>query len=212
MPLQNRVDPGGTICFSPARGEFFGNRGGALHSADQRIVRNQKSKSWIVCLMEFKGRRRALMQPGRYTELFFLDEVTALAAGHRPCFECRRKDALAFAAAIGRGRTQERPTAPAIDHLLDAERRRSADDPARLLTPNAVAALPDGAMIRQGDRFHAVRGGKLLPWSFDGYDAPAGIETLTPAPIYLATPPSTVAALQQGYLPAFHSRAWKPAT
>ena len=152
------------------------------------------------------------MQPGRYTELFFLDEVTALAAGHRPCFECRRKDALAFAEAIGRGRNEGRLTAPAIDHLLDAERRRSADDPRRLLTPSAVAALPDGSMIGQGGRFHAVRGGKQLPWSFDGYDAPVGFETLTPTPIYLATPPSTVAALRQGYLPAFHSRAWRPAT
>ena len=212
MGLQNRVDPGGAICFSPARGEFMGNRGGALHSADQRIVRTRKSRSWIICLTEFKGWRRALMQSGRYTELFFLDEVTALAAGHRPCFECRRKDALAFAEAIGRDRGEGRPAAPAIDHLLDAERRRSTDDPRRLLTPDAVATLPDGTMIRQGDRFHAVRGGKLLPWSFEGYDAPLGFEALTPAPIYLATPPSTVAALRQGYLPAFHSRAWKPAT
>ena len=212
MGLQNRVDPGGAICFTPARGEFFGNRGGALHSADQRIVRTQKSRSWIVCLLEFKGRRRALMQPGRYTELFFLDEVTALAAGHRPCFECRRKDALRFAEAIGRSQSTEPPKAPVMDKMLDAERRRSADDPARLLTPSAAAALPDGAMIRQGDKFHSVRGGKLLPWSFEGYGTPVSFETLTPAPIYLATPPSTVAALRQGYLPAFHSRAWKPAT
>ena len=152
------------------------------------------------------------MQPGRYTELFFLDEVTALAAGHRPCFECRRKDALSFAEALGRGRSEGRPDAPAIDHLLDAERRRSADDPARLLIPKATVALPDGAMIRQGAAHFAVRGGKLLPWSFEGYGAPVGFEVLAPAPVYLATPPSTVAALWQGYLPAFHSRAWKPAT
>lgn len=190
----------------------MGNRGGALHSDDQRIVRTQKSKAWIICLTEFKGWKRELMQPGRYTELFFLDEVTALAAGHRPCFECRRKDALRFAEAIGRSQGTEPPKAPAMDKMLDAERRRSADDPARLLTPNAVAALPDGAMIRHGNRFHAVRGGMLLQWSFEGYGAPVGFETLTPAPIYLATPPSTVAALRQGYLPAFHSGAWKPAT
>ena len=190
----------------------MGNRGGVLHSDDQRIVRTQKTRSWIICLTEYKGRKRKLMQPGLYTELFFLDEVTALAAGHRPCFECRRKDALAFAEAIGRGWSEGRPTAPTMDHLLDVERRRKADDPSRLLAASAVAALPDGTMIRQGDGFHAVRGGKLLPWCFDGYDAPVGYDTLTPDPIYLATPPSTVAALRQGYLPAFHSRAWKPAT
>lgn len=190
----------------------MGNRGGALHSADQRIVRTQKNSSWIICLTEFKGRRRALMQPGRYTELFFLDEVTALAAGHRPCFECRRKDALAFAEAFGTGRGTVAPKAPGMDERLAAERRRNADDPARLLTPDTLIALPDGAMVRQDGRFHAVRAGKLLPWSFEGYDAPLDFETLSPAPIYLATPPSTVAALRQGYLPTFHSGAWKPAT
>ena len=212
MALQNRVDPASNICSVQARGEFMGNRGGALHTADQRIVRTQKTKSWIICLAEFKGRRRALMQPGRYTELFFLDEVTALAAGHRPCFECRRKDALAFAEALGLSRGEKRLSAPAIDMLLAAERKSSADTPDRIIARSTIASLPDGAMIRQGETHYAVRGGVLLPWSFDGYDMPVEAETLTAAPIFLATPPSTVAALRQGYLPVFHSRAWRPET
>jgi len=211
MALQNRVDPAGNICLHPARGEFMGNRGGALHDADQRIVRTQKTKSWIICVTEFKGRKRQLMQPGRYTELFFLDEVTALAAGHRPCFECRRKDALAFAEALGRSRGGTRLSAPAIDALLAPERRHSADDPARIVAPGAVSSLPDGAMIRQAGTHYAVRGKSLLPWTFDGYAAPQAVDALGDMPVYLTTPPSTVRALQQGYRPVFHSRAWKPA-
>jgi hypothetical protein len=212
MSLQNRVDPAGTICFNPARGEFMGNRGGALHSADQRIVRTQKSRSWIICLTEFKGRKRKLMQPGRYTELFFLDEVTALAAGHRPCFECRRKEAILFAEAFGRSRGIATPKAPVMDERLAAERKRSADAPERIIASRAVSSLPDGAMIRQGATYHALRGAMLLQWSFDGYGAPVAVSSLEDSPIYLATPPSTLEALSQGYRPAFHSRAWIPDT
>jgi len=210
MPLQNRVDPAGNICSVQARGEFMGNRGGALHNGDRRIVRTQKSRSWIICLTEFKGRHRALMQPGRYTELFFLDEVTALAAGHRPCFECRRKHAIAFSEALGLSRSEKRLSAPAIDQLLAPERRRDADAPERIIGQSAISSLPDGAMVRQGETYYAVRAGMLLPWSFSGYGAPVDISTFTTAAVYLATPPSTVAALLQGYRPVFHSRAWTP--
>jgi len=212
MPLQNRVDPEGNICSVQARGEFMGNRGGALHTADRRIVRTQKTRSWIICLTEFQGRHRQVMQPGRYTELFFLDEVTALSAGHRPCFECRRKDALAFAEALGRSRGEKHLCAPATDNLLAAERKAGGSSPDRTIARITVASLPDGAMIRQGQTHYAVRAGMLLPWSFGGYDTPVDAETLTAAPVYLATPPSTVAALRHGYLPMFHSRAWRPET
>ncbi|MGJ8572570.1 MAG: hypothetical protein ACSHXI_17920 [Hoeflea sp.] len=190
----------------------MGNRGGALHDANQRIVRVQKTRSWLICLTEFKGRRRKLMQPNRYTELFFLDEVTALAAGHRPCFECRRRDAMAFAEALGQSCGEDRLSAPAIDALLAPERKRPPDAPERIIAPNAVSALPAGTVIRQGETYYAVRAGMLLRWSFDGYDAPSDINTLTAAPVYLATSPSTIAALRYGYRPTFHSRAWKPAT
>jgi len=212
MPYQNRVDPAGIICAHPARGEFYGNRGGVLHDAEQRIVRRQKSRAWLVCVTEFKGRRRKLMQPNRYTELFFLDEVTALAAGHRPCFECRRQDALAFAQALGLSRGEDRLSAPAIDALLAPERKRAPEAPERLVTLETAKSLPDGAMIRQGESHYAVRKGKLMPWSFDGYGVPVALDTLAPTQIFLATPPSTVAALRQGYKPAFHSCVRNSAT
>lgn len=208
MPLQNRVDPAGNICLNPARGEFMGNRGGALHNADQKIVRTQKTRSWIICLTEFKGWHRAVMQPGRYTELFFLDEVTALAAGHRPCFECRRKDALAFAGAFAKSRGIARMRAPEIDACLATERRLSADDTDRLISLIDIAALPDGAVICQSGIHYAVRAGRLLPWSFASYSDPVEPSALTAEPVYLTTPPSTIAALVNGYRPVFHSRAW----
>src|SRR5258708_7610528 len=103
MPLQNRVDPRGVIFRSTARGTFMGNRGGALHNDNREIVRQFKDRRWIACLLEFKGRRRLVMSPGRYTELFFLDEAVALAAGHRPCAECRRERFNAFKNAWIRG-------------------------------------------------------------------------------------------------------------
>ena len=99
MPLQNRVRPDGEIVISPERGILMGNRGGKLHDPETRtLVRTQSSRQWITCVLQFKSRQRQVMGTG-YTELFFMDEVTALAAGHRPCFECRRKDALAFQSA-----------------------------------------------------------------------------------------------------------------
>src|SRR5271165_1152863 len=90
MPRQNRVTPFGEIVAVPERGTFMGNRGN-LHNAEGHIKRTWQVKRWLVCLLEFKGRKRTVMRPGFYTELFFLDEATALAAGHRPCAECRRE-------------------------------------------------------------------------------------------------------------------------
>src|SRR5262249_23643738 len=123
-PLQNRVTPEGDIIATPHRGLMFGNRGGAFHLAGQRLgIRRFASTRWIACRLQFKGRRPpAVMMPGRYTWLFFLDEATALAAGHRPCFECRRAEAQQFAALFGAGDGRPRPRADAIDAALHAER------------------------------------------------------------------------------------------
>src|SRR5215510_5847359 len=124
MPLQNRVTPEGEIIATRHRGLMMGNRGGAFHLPDKTLApRRWATRQWIACVLEFKGRHREVMQPNRYTELFFLDEATALAAGHRPCFECRRADAERFAdlwAKIQNG--DERARAPAMDEVLHAER------------------------------------------------------------------------------------------
>ena len=122
-PLQNRVDPFGELFATPARGLFMGNRGGRFHTDGRKLTqRRWASRQWICCVLDFKGRQRDVW--GRYyTELFFLDEVTALAAGHRPCFECRRKDAEAFAGAWQQAfRRPRRPRADEMDLVLHAER------------------------------------------------------------------------------------------
>src|SRR5215813_8754404 len=142
MPLQNRVDPFGELFTAPARGTFMGNRGGRFHTAARTLTaRRWASRQWICCVLAFKGRRRDVW--GRfYTELFFLDEVTAFAAGHRPCFECRRKDAERFALLFS-GRKQ-RASAAAMDKILQAER---LDGKAKRSHRAKLDTLPDGAMI-----------------------------------------------------------------
>src|SRR6202050_4349683 len=126
MPLQNRVDPCGNPLRTPARGTIMGNRGGALHNSEREIVRTYKSRRWIACVLEFRGRYRIVMSERRYTELFLLDEATALAAGHRPCAECRHARFLAFCNAWRTAHPADgasaRPAATAIDERLHAER------------------------------------------------------------------------------------------
>ena len=144
-PLQNRVDPFGELIADPARGLVFGNRGGRLHGDDRRLTRRRwVTRAWICCRLAFKGRQRTVWGRG-YTELFFLDEVTAFAAGHRPCFECRRHDALAFAGhwAAVRGR-RARASADEMDERLHAER---LDGRGKRRHRLPVDKLPDGAVI-----------------------------------------------------------------
>jgi hypothetical protein len=200
MPLQNRVTPFGELVATPPRGLLFGNRGGRFHDRDTRTLRTRRwaSKQWICCVLEFKGRRREVWRTG-YTELFFLDEVTALAAGHRPCCECRRVAARAFQAATAGGLSLAE-----IDARLHAER---LDGRAKRLRRAAVEELPDGAMIALEGRAFALRHGAVLPWSLQGYGPPR------PRPTGVAdvlTPPLTLAALRGGYAPLWHPTA--PAT
>jgi hypothetical protein len=203
VPLQNRVTPFGTLVADAARGEMFGNRGGRIHDPATRTLTGRRwaSKAWICCVLSFKGRRRAVWGES-YTELFFCDEVTALAAGHRPCFECRRHDALAFQAAVARGHgLAERPSAPEMDARLHADRLAIMGGAGFALPPTK---LPDGAVFALGDAAFAVRGGASLPWSRGGYGDPA------PLPVGLVrvlTPPTTLAALRAGYVPLWHSTA-----
>lgn len=204
MPLQNRVSPDGTIFAGPARGLLFGNRGGRIHDPATRtlLARRWASKQWICCRLAFKDRRRTVMGSG-YTELFFLDEVTALAAGHRPCFECRRADATAFAGfwatAQGLGRP---PRAGEIDRVLHHERLEGRGKRRHM---RDVAGLPDGAMVMQDAGPLAVRGDALLPWSSAGYGAPLPRPTAGTATVL--TPPAILAVLASGYQPLWHPSA-----
>ena len=183
---------------------FMGNRGGRFHDPHTRELARARwrSRAWICCLTAFRGRRRQVMGQG-YTELFFLDEVSALAAGHRPCFECRRAAARAFQAAWGTaGLTPGMPRAGDIDTALDAERRNGRD---KRLHAMAVQSLPDGAMFRFGDEILVKKANRLLGWSFQGYRTVAG--TRLPDTVEVLTPPSTVAVLAAGYQPVWHESA-----
>ena len=198
-PLQNRVTPFGEIIATPERGLFTGNRG-IIHDPDSKTLlrRRWTSPAWLTCLCAYKGRRRVVMGPGSWTELFFLDEATALAAGHRPCFECRRTDAEAFRGAWAVGRGVDVPRAPDMDAVLHAERLSGRG---KRLHPiqGAIGELPDGAMIAEGRDAFLVKGGAVFRWSPAGYAA-AGM----PRDAMLLTPPSTLAALRAGYRSALH--------
>jgi len=203
MPLQNRVSPFGDIAAVSARGFFMGNRGGRFHSdAKTLTARRWASRQWICCVLDFKGRHRDVW--GRsYTELFFLDEPTALAAGHRPCFECRRNDAEAFAgkwrAACGLG---TRPYAGEMDEVLHGERLRGR---AKRLHRRTIDELPDSAFVALEGAAFAVRGDALLRWTPQGYGP------RTPRPRRIAvdvlTPPAILAVLSAGYQPRWHPSA-----
>jgi hypothetical protein len=204
MPLQNRVLPTGEIVAIPERGMFVGNRGIIHDPATRTLLRKRWSTdAWLTCVLEFRGRRRKVMQRQSWTELFFLDEATSLATGHRPCFFCRREDANRFRAAWEKGNRKRDVLAPDMDAVLHRERFASAK---RLhLLPMAIEELPDGAMVRAGEESFLIRGGKPLLWTPSGYRAVKG--GLKDAK--LITPPSTVRALAAGYQVVMHESAGK---
>src|SRR2546423_1619419 len=204
MALQNRVDPFGELIATRARGMLFGNRGGRFHRDDRTLgKRRWASRQWICCVLQFKNRRRDVWGPG-YTDLFFLDEVTALAAGHRPCFECRRVDAKAFAEKWAIAKRDEIPHAPEMDLVLQSER---VNGRTKRTHEVQIDDLPDGAMLALIDQPHsafAVRGGHLLRWSENGYvDKIARPHGAT----NVLTPPSIMAVLAAGYAPRWHPSA-----
>lgn len=227
MPLQNRVTPEGEIISTPHRGLMMGNRGGCFHRDDRTLKsRRWVSRQWISCLLDFKGRRRELMQPNRYTELFFLDEATALSAGHRPCFECRRAEARRFAelwskvhppiagagASVGAA-SLRKPTlvvrAPAMDVVLQPE--RVGPGGGKCTHVAALAGLPDGVFVRharepgQPPQPYLVDALRLLPWSPSGYGESISRPALPT--IEVLTPASIVAVLSAGYRPMLHPSA-----
>ncbi len=192
MPLQNRVMPWGEIVADPARGLFTGNRG-CLHDDQKRLGRARwRHRAWIICELQYKGWKRQVMTPGTWTELFFLDEAVALAAGHRPCALCRRAAYDAFRAAWGGA-----PKAPEMDAALHAAR----------LGPRLwrqASGLPDGAFVRAGGQAWLVQGATMRGFSPAGYgpavSLPGGeVEVLTPGP--------ALAVLAAGYRPVLHPSA-----
>ena len=202
-PLQNRVTPSGEIIATTARGLFTGNRGIIHDPATKTLLKRRwTNNAWIVCVCEFRGRRRDVMGGRSWTELFFLDEATAFAAGHRPCFYCRRDDANRFRVAWEKGNGVADVLAPDMDKVLHAER---LDGKAKRLhaLPCAVEALPDGAMVRAGEESYLIVGGRALRWSFEGY----GEATAILRNAALLTPPSTVRVLRAGYRPVLHPSA-----
>ncbi|PDT68978.1 hypothetical protein CO683_13345 [Bradyrhizobium ottawaense] len=202
-PLQNRVTPLGDIIATPHRGTFTGNRGIIHDPATKTLLKKRwSSPAWITCLCEFRGWRRPVMARRSWTELFFLDEATAFAAGHRPCFFCRREDANRFRAAWERGNGVSKVSAKAMDAQLHLER---LDHGRKRLhaVPVPLAELPDGAMVQRGEESFLVVQGRALLWSPAGY-APAERELESPM---LLTPPSTLRALNAGYQPALHPTA-----
>ena len=210
MPHQNRVDPFGAIHADPARGLLTGNRGIIHDPRTQGLLRRRwSSRAWISCLCDFKGRKRTVMGangPGGsagWTNLFFLDEVTALTAGHRPCFHCRRAAATAFRQHCRAAWDSPSLTAGDIDMRLHGERLASGGTP-RVLAPDELVALPDGAMVAMGTKALAVRGGALLPWSFSGYGPAEAPDVATAS---LLTPSGIVAVLARGYRPLWHASA-----
>jgi hypothetical protein len=201
-PRQNRVTPFGEIVAIPERGAWTGNRG-CLHDDQGRLGRARwRSRAWIACRLEWKGWRRPIMAPGRWTELFFLDEATSFAAGHRPCAYCRREDYRRFAQAVAGEFGGAAPRAPAIDARLHAERLDGRD---KRLAPHRLGDLPEGAMLALDGAAWLVWRGALRRWSPAGYGARLDVD---PARIVQAlTPALTMAAMRAGYSPQVHATA-----
>ena len=207
MPLQNRVTPLGELVADPARGLVYGNRG-CLHDDAGRIRRRYNGKRWIACRLEFRGwHREPLLQPGRFTELFFLDEATAFAAGHRPCALCRREDYDRFLELWGELHPGQ-VGADAVDAQLHAERVEPVTR-AQLHHEAALGELPDGSFVLHDDRPWLVDGPRLLEWAAAGYTS--AVPRPKARPVTLITPPSLVAVLHAGWeerlVPFLHASA-----
>ena len=213
MPLQNRVTPEGDIVALPDRGLFMGNRG-ILHDAEQRLhVARWRHPHWIICVLAFKNWHRKVMQQGAYTELFFMDEATAFAAGHRPCALCRRSAYLDFQGALKAALHRDhRLSAVSLDRMLHAARIIDGSRQQRRFEAR-LNDLPDGTLIKCHDEGNPerdrgswlVQGQYLLRWQPGGYDR--RVRRTNGVTVDVLTPRPTVLALQQGYRPILHPSA-----
>jgi hypothetical protein len=209
MPRRNRVTPSGEIVAVLERGTLMGNRG-ILHDAEGRILRPWQVKRWLICVLQFRGRRRTVMSPNRYTELFFLDEATALAAGHRPCAECQHRRYLDFRDACAKGNPQVAGAGPVGADLMDARLHADRVGPGRSKGTHRAKMdqLPDAVFITiddpDGDAW-LILGSEILARS------PGGYRERRPRPrgqsVTVLTPESTVNAIRAGFLPGIHQSA-----
>lgn len=190
QPLRNRVDPFGDLQAASLRGLFTGNRGCLVDDRGE-VVRHHRGDLWIICRLEYRGWKHPLNQPGTWTPLFFLDDAVALAAGHRPCGLCRREAYQAYQAAVGN------LSATAMNRRLAAERQR--------LWVTDVSALPSGTVILVDEgRPGLVLAGQVLDFTFEGWTSPA---KLPRTKVRVLTPPTSVAALANGFVPVLHPSA-----
>ncbi|MBS1664715.1 MAG: hypothetical protein JST68_26960 [Bacteroidetes bacterium] len=198
--LQNRVDPYGHLIKTPARGAWTGNRG-VIHNEDKEIVRPFKLKAWITCLLEYKGKKRPIMAPNRWTELFFLDEATAFSAGHRPCAFCRYPDHKRFKTAWLKGNPQygfnEKTPISKIDDILHKERINK--DRTKPTYEENLNHLPSGAFVIYNNQPHLLYEKKLYPWTPAGYEPGIPLPKETKLPVL--TPQSIINTFKAGYTP-----------
>lgn len=198
--LQNRVDPWGNIIKTSARGSWMGNRG-VLHDEHQHILQPFKLKAWLICLLEFNGRKRPVMAPHRYTELFFLDEATAFSAGHRPCFECRRKDFVRFKSFWIKGNPEygfdEKTSIQKIDEILHSE--RIDRNGSKMSYTGDIQDLPDGSFVIYEDKPAVIAHTLIFHWSPFGYDQ--GITLPKAGKVTVLTPKSVIKTFRAGYVP-----------
>jgi len=209
MPKQNRVTPFSTLIAVTARGTLAGNRG-CLHDDRQQIRRQFQGQRWIICLLDFKGRKRSIMAPGHYTELFFLDEATALAAGHRPCAECQRDRFNLFreiwANANPEITNSALPAAPVLDAALHHERIATHTQASKFC--NSIENLPDGTFVTDDEPTAClVLRNQLVRWTAVGYQRSE--KCAISYPVRMLTPPSVVRTLAAGYAVNIHPSAWQ---
>jgi len=203
MPYQNKVDPWGKIQAVSSRGMFLGNRG-VLHNENQKIIATHRIKGWVTCLLEFKGRKREIMTPNRYTELFFLDEATAFSAGHRPCAECRRKRFNEFKSAWFQGNESllknEKLSAPNMDKVIHEERIFKKE---KVTFKAKLSRLPTGTMIQIRSAAFLLWNHNLYHWSYSGYTE-AKIAYSWNEEVIVLTPKSYVKTFRNGFVPEVH--------
>lgn len=197
--LQNRVDPFGNIIKTEARGLWMGNRG-ILHNERQELLHPFKLKAWITCKLEFNDRKRQVMAPNRYTELFFMDEATSFAAGHRPCFECRREDYKKFKTLWLKGNPEyhfdEKTSIQKIDDILQSERMNR--DKSKVLFEEDMKNIPNGTFVLFNNQPYLISNGLMYQWSPFGYEAGVALPNI--AKLFVLTPKSIVNTFRAGYM------------